>query len=541
MKPLYIKNNHFIIAIIFNLILANVNVQALDIGEQHPSFWSQSWGKKLRTVVLGGLLLLSRTTPVFTESVPSVSSLIDPNVNLQHALSLRLGLSVTATGENFVFSGSSAYLEAAYGYFEDFDSIAEDFVPLSTSSTIVRARKAPCQTVLDFFEALGLDPSTFRSMNMGDITKGDLKARLPFASSFDKKAVSMFEDHLQTESPFVKWLILNQPGFKQADRGYVTYDFGMVKDYLCGLSSSLKPIERDFTSGSLTLPIRWVMGHLIAAASGDVTLQEASGGKFKVRTLQQGKEISTTNSYVLDLVTYVDTSGSMGGDPIASVNALLPELFKFIQKSLKEGMVVQVKTCGFSDQLTCAAEFPLSISLNPPDNFKSFSASGSTDLRFIGDGLARNEVDNPKVVVAFTDGMHSDESNLPKHYDQLLKLQKTGRFGYPITSFVGSEQSPEYLQELAKIFGGKTFLSSDTQNFFNAIGQSIDDLLDPRSSIVFSLNGVTYPSWIKTAEAGMVTLDHEVSNGETVTYNGITYTVDRSGTASDESKVKTEL
>lgn len=267
------KRFYFGIVIAFSLVTHNVGYSATLEDHYMPQpRRGFSFMRLAATAVMGYLCLSNRLLTVRAEPNRSPQSVMSPNENLRSVLSKSLGVDISENGENFFFQGTPEFLKEAYTYLEDYDQIREDFTPFSPLYEKVKAKKEPCQTKLDFFTSLGLDPDEFRSINIGDLTDTNSIITLPFQSRFDKKTVSAFEDYLMSVSPFTRWLLLNEPGFRTDNKDYITYDFSLAQDYLCGLLPKDQPTQKDFESGIISLPTRWIVRHLIGAASSDVTL-----------------------------------------------------------------------------------------------------------------------------------------------------------------------------------------------------------------------------------------------------------------------------
>lgn len=453
----------------------------------------------------------------------------DANKNLIEALQYRLGVNITTQGNSFSFccdaqeKDCEQKLQEANEYFSDPDAIRKDFIPISSLHESVNPKKDPCKNTLDFLTALGVDPDEFQSINLGNLTDTDHKIVLPYRSRFDKRTVSNFEDTLKDSSPFIEWLLKNEPGFRTVTNdSYIFYSFEVVDYYLCGLPDDLQPKQDNFTSGQFELPIDWVIKHMIAPASSEISLNETSPGNFAINTLQTAQK-NLPGASTLSFSIYVDRSGSMDGKPIQFVDQELPRLLDTVQSKLQEGEL-SVSVYSFNDQLYSPQIFTISPLKKAP-RLTPLTARGETDLRFIGKGLELIG-DMPGLVVAFTDGDHSNLNTLPSHYQDMEILRDAGNFAYPVTAFVGSGKVPEYLEKISRVFSGETFQSNDIEKFFEAITGKVNELLVPRKAIVFSLDGAGGVFWRELGQS-MVTTNQTVSNGGTVTYNGLTYTVNR--------------
>lgn len=465
---------------------------------------------------------------------------------------------VQVSGSEVVFTGTEKQIDGIIGKLNDFSSLREKVIPPSPAAAKTQAHPNPqFAQWTQVQESLGVSPDDLKNMAVSecsdcsdcaeslDIDPDKIK-NIPFCSldgansiiaisykglesgrkSFNQKVADSYLETLKQESLFFDFLTHKNKDVITKTDEYIFVNYGIFNDYF-GLMNPQKTSQAGIYS--TTIPLQAVLKRLMAAISGEVSLEQTSvPGEFYVRTTTLGDRRTLDEKQftppIIDIV--IDRSGSMSGNPIDTINKNLPVLLQNFQNELGKDEFLKINVYALDDTFSLSQSFFLGKDLKNP-KWKDIEIGGGTDLMPIGDLLPIKKGENShRIVVAFTDGEHAiyDKPLDANYYSSLKDLQNSGSFVQPFLCKVGPG-SDAFFQRMAQIFSGAYSKENTINDCIERVTQAIPSLLVSKEPLVLTINGNNQVIWLANDQPGMQTSTLTVHEQDTITLGKFKATV----------------
>lgn len=495
---------------------------------------------------------------------------------LASALSAALGVKVTRSADNnIILEGSQAELEHARGILSDLPELRKHFLPVSSHFTNVTGVKERIASWSACFKALGIDERDVRLVNIEHAIDTGTELAIPTDSEINSGIANLYVDALKKRSAFFNWVCVNLKEFvrkSETDTGtHLVIHYDLLNQFLfmeemkidapvalpgsdehIGLAAvsadlaaaDVLPVSEGAAEADvllserrLVVPAPSVLRHLIAAGSGDITLEPVPGkpGEYWFRTISLGRDLARGSARsILDVA--IDVSGSMDevdlGDvkrrkKIQVVNEQVPCLLKQFRDTLKSGTELLVRVHSFADDIRYEGDFLLA-SGKPIAPWKNLETGGGTDLTLVAKMIPSQAEDEPRVVVGFTDGQHTSSSSLLKSIADLNACQSTGHFARPRLCRVGPKttESDKFFGGISDIFAGAFDEHQTIGSFCDRLSADAPGLLQVKAPVVLNLSGTKVVLWQPNEDPGLYRAPRTVQAGSVITHHGVTATVD---------------
>ena len=418
---------------------------------------------------------------------------------------------VSIANNRVTCSGDGAVVEHCQRQINDLDKIRKEVVPVTPAHGKTKAYPDETLPSFDVFSGcLGFPKDTFANLDIVDHPH-EQKIALEYDGAFNVKTADSFLQTLREESPFFKFILDQDSQLIEVNKKRVFIHYRAFNTYLGSTLPKFMRNEGDIAS--VSFPLDHVLKKIIAAVSGTVALEPGQkDGHFRVATITD--ENSGDESSMLNTKIYLDQSGSMDGAPIASLNAMVPELLVRLQKELKHEQMVNVTVFTFDDKVREHQSMKITEGSQIPP-WQEVPTLGLTNLIPIGEGLKLDDPQAPQMVIAFTDGAHNGPS-LEAHYDFLSQLQASGQFAEPHLCKVG-DIADQYFDRISKIFAGSVHQGKSVPECIDHIIQAIPKLIKPKKPIVLTVRDGNLVVWQQVA-TGVQTTSETVTDGDTITF-----------------------
>ncbi len=438
-----------------------------------------------------------------------------------------LGTNIEILDDQVTLKGNKQQLEAGLAKLNDFGSLRQMVIPVSSSPIITH--QCP-DSVFSSWEScltsLGVNWKDLANFSIQDDCEGCL--RIPYGTqsneelTFNQKIANMYVKEIKKRSPYFKWFSQNNPGlieFTDADE-YLTINYGLFNDYFCKLDVPTEQTSEDdvFTS---TLSLQTILKRLTAVAGGDISLVPTSiPGQYRVRTVMLGDHQSQQGNRVMEII--IDKSYSMVGEKINEINEKMPGLLEIIRDFLGEDESLKIDVYTFNDLLTHQCTYNFGPSNQSPITWTNVRGDGGTDLTKVGERMHLSSLDERKIVVAFTDGEHESSSDLNESYTKLQEMQREGSFAQPYFCRVGvkSNANSAYFSKISEIFAGSFKDHGSIDEFCRTVALNIPYLLESNTPLVLTLNGENITIRQQDAKPDIHETSQVVEQGDAILYKG---------------------
>lgn len=453
---------------------------------------------------------------------------------LSGSLKQMFGVDVKIDGDVLTFTGTLDKVEGAISKFNDFNQLRKDVIPVSTETILTQAcinSKFTCwQECLD---SLGIQQAGLSNFAIMRDENGCLK--IPSDSSFNQQIANMYLEEIKKQSPYFKWMSHCNKQLIQTIDDNLVVNYGLLTEYLCSIEVQPEPTTGNDTDEIFVaeLSLQGVLKRLTAAAGSDISLVGTSiPGQYQVRTVMLGEDSQQSgggSTPTIEII--VDSSSSMGGDKIKSVNEKIPLFLQKLQNTLTGGQSLNVAVYAFSNDIGLYKTYNFTHSGNSEIEWKDIVATGGTDLTKVGDRLKLSSLDERKVVVAFTDGEHTSGSDLKASLSTLSTMQHDGSFAQPYVCRVGlsNKENTPYFSEISKIFDGAFYEHDSVEEFCNKVSLNIPYLLESNIPLILTVDGMDITIRQQDAQPDIHITNQTVSSGDSIMHRGV-----RSGVVLDE-------